>query len=271
MDYVDVQFAGRSFKLDRAQGTDQVARDIAIGSYEAPLPMLMMATLVRTEGVFIDVGANTGVYSVMAAKFSPEKAIIAFEPLPAVLEVLRKNISLNGLEKSISVKEIALSDRPGTATLHIPDPSHGLLETSASLEADFKTHSATSGAQTIEVDIATLDSLELQGPISVIKVDIEGHEHAFLEGAKNTLMRERPMVFFEVLHSAQRNQIRKIARELSYVDFRLRPDLAIHDGGEIMFDPAAWNHALVPSERLQKFQEACDSCAVTMLRRFQLS
>jgi hypothetical protein len=52
------------------------------------------------------------------------------------------------------------------------------------------------------------------------------------------------------------------------VDFRLRPDLAIHDGGEVLYDPLAWNHALVPAERLAKFHEACHSCGIAMLRRF---
>ncbi len=46
--------------------------------------------------------------------------------------------------------------------------------------------------------------------------------------------------------------------------------MAIHDGEVLFDDDAAWNHALVPSERLNKFKEACDACNLPMLRRFQL-
>jgi FkbM family methyltransferase len=271
MAYVDIQFAGRYFKLDAVDGTDQIVRDIVSGAYEAPLPMLMMATIVRTEGIFIDVGANTGLYSVMAAVISQGRKVIAFEPLPSVISALRRNIEINALESVIEVKEIALSSRLGMATLHIPDPGHGLLETSASLEAEFKTHDACSGAKSIEVKVSTLDSLEIHDPIAVIKVDIEGHEYAFLDGAKNTITRERPIVFIEVLRTPQLSRLGSIAQEMGYINFRLRPDLAIHDGGEIYFDPQAWNHALVPIERLRKFEEICSSCGVAMLRRFTLT
>ncbi|WP_246102242.1 FkbM family methyltransferase [Methylobacterium terricola] len=263
---VEVTFAGRTFKLDPADGADQVARDIMTGTYEAPLPMLMMASLVRIDGAFVDVGANTGLYSVMAAVIAPGRPILAFEPLPLALAALRRNIAANDIRHAIAVHESALSDHSGKATLHIPDPSHGLIETSASLEADFKPRNRATTL--LEVTVATLDSVDIPGPIGVIKVDIEGHEHAFLEGARATIARERPIVFIELLQGAPSHRIRHFVREMGYVDFRLRPDLAIHDGGEILYDPLAWNHALVPAERLLKFQEACQSCGLAMLRRF---
>jgi FkbM family methyltransferase len=266
---VDVNFAGRAFKLDTANGADQVARDIVKGSYEAPLPMLMMASLIRIEGAFIDVGANTGVYSVMTGVIAPGRPIIAFEPFPSALEAFERNLDLNNLRNAVDIHTIALSNQIGRTTLHIPDPSHGLIETSASLEADFKRH--TPSGSSLEIDVATLDSIEIRSPVSVIKADIEGHEHAFLEGAVETITRERPFVFIEVLDKAQRHRIRHLAREMSYIDFRLRPDMAIHDGGEVLFDAQAWNHALIPIERLLKFQEVCSSCGIPMLRRFDLS
>jgi FkbM family methyltransferase len=264
-DIVEVQFAGKSFKLYSFDNTDQIATQIAGGSYEAPLPMLMMATLVRSEGAFLDVGANTGIYSIMASVIAPDRRVIAFEPLPNVLKSFWANLLVNGLENHVCVYETALSDRVGKATLHIPDPSHGLIETSASLEQEFKTASSE-----ISVTVNTLDQMQFLPEVAVIKVDIEGHEYAFLRGAKETLNRDRPVVFAEVVGPARRNAMWALLNELGYMDFRLRPDLAIHDG-EIMFDNMAWNHAFVPIERLTKFKEACDSCGVILLRRFNLT
>lgn len=265
MDLIEVKFGSLTYRLDNVGGADYVARQMSSGSYEAPLPMLMMATLVRTEGSFVDVGANTGVYTILAALVAPNRKIVAFEPLPFVADILKRNLEANGLSRRVDVRRVALSNRTGSAVLHIPDQQHGLVETSASLEQDFQ---RTTG--TVEVPVELFDELEIADAIGVIKVDIEGHEHAFLDGARRTIMRDRPMIFAEVLLPAKRRAIAAFIRDADYMDFRLRPDLAIHDG-DVIFDSAAWNHCLVPRERLQIFKEACDSCGVVMVRRFTLS
>lgn len=265
MAFVEVSFAGRVFRLENRDDMDLVARQIARGAYEPPLPMLMMATLVRSEGIFVDVGANTGVYTVMAGEIAANRSIVAFEPLGPVVEILKRNIEANGLGDRVRLIEVALSDTTGTAKLHLPDPGHGLVETSASLESDFQpAHSAC------EVPVKRLDDIGIADPVAVIKVDIEGHEHAFLRGARDTIMRDRPIIFAEVVGPARRGAIGAFLHSVDYMDFRLRPDMAIHDG-EVMFDDAAWNHALVPRERLSRFKDACDSCNLAMLRRFQLT
>ncbi|KQQ32585.1 FkbM family methyltransferase [Methylobacterium sp. Leaf125] len=262
---MEISFAGCTFQLENVNDMDLVARQIASGSYEPPLPMLMMATLIRSEGIFIDVGANTGVYTVMAGTIVRDRPIIAFEPFHPVLEILRRNLALNGLTDRVRLMEVALSDKAGTAKLHLPDPGHGLVETSASLEPDFQP------AKSIcEVPVKQLDEVSISDQIAVIKVDIEGHEHAFLRGARNTILRDRPVIFAEVVSPAKRSAIGAFLHGIDYMDFRLRPDMAIHDG-EVLFDNAAWNHALIPRERLAKFKEACDACNMVMLRRFQLS
>lgn len=265
MAFVEVSFAGRVFQLENRNDMDLVARQIAGGSYEPPLPMLMMAALVRAEGIFVDVGANTGVYTVMAGAIAPDRSIIAFEPLPPVVEILKRNILANGLAERVRLIEVALSERAGTATLHLPDPGHGLVETSASLEPDFQpAHSVCA------VRVERLDDIGITDQIGVIKVDIEGHEHAFLRSARDTILRDRPIIFAEVVGPAKRAAIGAFLHSVDYMDFRLRPDMAIHDGA-VMFDNAAWNHALVPRERLPDFKAACDSCNLTLLRRFQLT
>ena len=265
MTLVNVSFAGKTFQLDSSNGMDRVAQQIAAGSYEPPLPLLMMALLLRSEGLFVDVGANTGVYSIMAGVIASDRKIVAFEPLPPVVEILRRNIAANHLTDRITLYDVALSDCAGTADLHLPDPSHGLIETSASLEESFQKSHAT-----VRVNVSRLDDIAVSEPIAVLKVDIEGHESAFLHGARETVLRDRPFIFAEVVGPAKRSRIGAFLHGVGYMDFRLRPDMAIHDG-EVLFDDAAWNHALIPSERLSKFKEACDACALPMLRRFYLS
>ena len=265
MGLIDVTFAGRMFKVEAAGGMDQVARQMQAGSYEPPLPFLMMATLTRTEGAFVDVGANTGLYSLLAATLAPSKDIISFEPHPDIAAALLNNLAVNHLQDRVVVHQIALSDSAGILNLYMPDQGHGLIETSASLERNFQL-----AASSIQVPVKRLDDLELSGLVAVIKVDIEGHEYAFLRGALDLVRRDRPFIFVEVLQAARRDLMGQFLRDTSYIDFRLRPDMAIHDG-EVLFDDAAWNHAFVPVERLTRFKEACDSCNLPVLRRLEVA
>lgn len=265
MSLIDVTFAGRTFKVEAANGMDQVARQMQAGSYEPPLPFLMMATLIRTEGMFVDVGANTGLYSVLAGTIVPSRNIIAFEPHPEIAAALINNLSVNGLQDRVTVHQIALSDSSGVLDLYMPDQGHGLIETSASLEKNFQ-----QAASSIQVPVKRLDDIKLDAQVAVIKVDIEGHEYAFLRGALELVRRDRPFIFVEVLQAAKRNLMGQFLRDTSYVDFRLRPDMAINDG-EVLFDDAAWNHAFVPIERVTKFKEACDSCNLPVLRRLEVA
>jgi FkbM family methyltransferase len=189
-----------------------------------------------------------------AAVIVTDKRIISFEPHMAVSKILTKNIEINDLQDRITLYNCALSVSIGSAKLFFPDPSHTLIETSVSLEESFQ---LSAGA--IEVELRRLDDFELPSRIAVINVDIEGDEHASLAGAPNLIERDRPIIFIEVLHKARMNLLDRFLRTSEYLDFRLRPDMAIHDGG-VMFDHLAWNHAFVPKERLAKFKEAYDSC-----------
>lgn len=260
-----IPFGDRSFRFDDADGADQAGHQMRDGCYETPLPLLMMAVLLRADGGFVDVGANTGVYSVLAAHVNATKPIAAFEPNPPALAALRHNLAINGWSDRVEVHPFALSDGDGQVPLFLPDAAHGQMETSASLEADFQPATGT-----LEVEVRRLDTVAIPWQVAVIKVDIEGHEHRFLAGARDLIDRDRPIVFVEILAEARRNLLGQFLRHAGYVDFRLRPDLAIHDG-ETLADPLAWNHAFVPRERLGKFKEAADSAGIAVLRRLLLS
>lgn len=262
---LQVTFAGRSFLLDAQGGADLVAAQMKDGFYEAPLPMLTMAVMARTSGLFLDVGANNGLYSVLACMTQPNVKAIAFEPYPPVLDVLRRNLDLNGLSDRVVVKDLALSDREGRATLYLPDASHGLVETSCSLESTFK---APSGS--IEVEKKRLDDIDIDGDVALVKVDIEGHEFAFFEGAQSFLSRKQPVIFAEMLPVAAEkfSRIDAILDRLHYYKFRLRPDYAIASQ-QIEFDPKAWNHAFVPRNKVGIFLDCCDAHQITVVQAFQ--
>lgn len=259
-----LRFADRDFVLDDLDGADLVAKQMQQGFYEAPLPMLTMALIVRNPGIFLDVGANNGLYSVLAGITKPDVRIVAFEPYPLALEILKRNIAANNLSDRVDIRSVALSDSEGSATLYLPDREHGLLETSCSLEPGFRPRNRTLEKEVVKV---SLDNIELPGPIGLIKADIEGHELAFLEGARKTIARDRPFVFAEVLPPNPENMkgLTKYIQQLGYMDFRLRKEVAIY-AETVEHDPLAWNHAFVPRDRLATFENACGAHKVELVR-----
>src|SRR5436190_4468237 len=73
--------------------------------------------LARTSGVFFDIGANIGYYSLLSEKINPELEIYAFEPMPSAFDFLQQNIQLNEF-KNIHAIRLAISDVGGKAVFY---------------------------------------------------------------------------------------------------------------------------------------------------------
>lgn len=150
-------------------------------------PELKLLPAFGGDGNFVDVGANIGSWSIRAAKLF--RQVFVFEPDKNVSALLRATMPGN-----VVVHAVALSDHSGVAQLSVPLLDGKEVATRASLQSD-----ANPGFSEVrrEVSTATLDSYRLHG-ISVIKIDVEGHEAFVLDGAKETIARERPVLIVEV-------------------------------------------------------------------------
>ena len=127
--------------------------------------------------VFLDIGANFGLYSVHAALDGGFEAVHAFEPDMRSLACLRTNLHLNGALKRVIVHETALSAKDGTVSfIGGGDAFTGQSRVSAIKTADSE-----------EVSARRLDSILRPEAALCLKIDVEGHELAVLEGAKDLL------------------------------------------------------------------------------------
>jgi len=236
----------------KCNNRDQIAYAIGLHgwkTFEPPMPELFYRLAQQLDGALLDVGANTGFYCLVGAAARHDMKILAFEPDPNVLPILRGNLKINAVDRYAHVFPMALSDSRGDAELHIPTPEHGLIETSSSLESDFRTaHSAV-----IQVPTNTVDhiiEIERPGKVAIIKIDVEGHEAAVLRGATGTVNSHRPVLFVEVLARADFRSFSQFIYEFGYKDMRLQPNGATKARDEVSFDPDAWNHILVPTEKI---------------------
>lgn len=248
-----------TFKMLQMNDNDQVVRTAHYQGwhkFEEPLPQVFAYCVKNNPGIIIDVGANTGFYSIISAVIDCNNTVYSFEPYEPIYDILLKNVELNGLSRRIKPQLIALSDERGYANFFIPVPTCHLLETSASLDFFFK----EKHDQTISVETSRIDDYldEFDGKVTVIKIDVEGHEKHVIEGARQTICNSRPFLFIEILDRADLNYFTKFISTFEYTDIRLRPDDAI-GSEQVVFDMQAWNHVLVPNEKLTTFLHILDA------------
>lgn len=173
---------------------------------------LMIERCEDGEAVY-DVGANVGDYGLALAS-TYDLDVHAFEPHPETYMKLRKNVDLNMLDDQISTYQVGLSDHEGETTLYVASPHHGR----SSFNREKAETDVSSVVGSVEVPVATLDSIvgrqEIQPP-DHLKIDVEGHGLNVLRGAEQTLLRHRPVVYFEH-HGTHTDEIRDLFDRLYY-------------------------------------------------------
>lgn len=148
--------------------------------------------LVGPGDIFVDAGANCGVYTVAAAHlvgFSGQ--VLAFEPGEESLGMLRRNVSLNAFP-NVQVFPLALSETSGSTRLYAHD--HGA--------SSFTLGRTEEGEHlSFAIETSTLDSVltrENIPRVDVVKMDVEGAEELILRGATHLFERCHPKVIFEI-------------------------------------------------------------------------
>ena len=127
--------------------------------------------------VVLDVGANVGIYTLLAAKRGAR--VFAVEADPQNVERLRNHVRLNGFDDRVMILHMAASDKDGPLTLFRSPGNSG--------------HSNLfEGVESVLIPGKTIDSLELP-PIDVCKMDIEGAEMTALSGMQDTISRSPKM------------------------------------------------------------------------------
>jgi FkbM family methyltransferase len=169
---------GARMPLDLA---DFVQRKMFIGSFEDE-ETRWVKRLLRRGMTAVDVGANVGYYSALAAEcVGPTGKVIAFEPNPSAFERLRGWIESNALAHA-KCFQIAISNAPGRLALYIPPPSEH--HNNANLI------SGGVGGSSVIVPVQTLDSmLETLAidRVDFLKVDVEGFELRVMQGAERSV------------------------------------------------------------------------------------
>lgn len=146
------------------------------------------------SGVFVDVGANTGIYTIKAAKHyaGNGSVVVAIEPYVDVLAVLSHSIQMNHFS-NVRLYNCCAGSRTGSAKLW---KNYEKPTTSSLIQSD----SGAACMPTLTVAIDDLFVWEGLERLDYIKIDVEGAEDQVLLGAKKTLEKYRPIIQMEVSH-----------------------------------------------------------------------
>lgn len=181
--------------LARVSLTDLLPSDhthqqiMATGSYDLKLSA-RIARLAREGGLMIDAGANVGYFSALWAASNPKNTVIAFEPSPRNVAMLRSNMKSAGLDDRVSVVPHALGRQSASFDFD-PGPNH---------HTGWGGLTSASTSETLKVQVNRLDEvLEPEARIKALKIDCEGADPWIIEGAGRLLRQHRiEHVFFEV-------------------------------------------------------------------------
>jgi FkbM family methyltransferase len=182
---------------------DQLSRALYVsGTYE-PNTLSVLRRLLKVGHTFIDVGANTGVMSLVASKWvGAAGQVYSFEPSQREYEKLLGNIERN-TAANVRPFRLAVTSSSGVANLRVAPESYAGLNT---LGSEFP----YAGVETLRlepVETTTLDDfVKAHGidRVDAVKLDVEGAEAAALQGAHRLLVDQRPALVLEIFSRSLR-------------------------------------------------------------------
>jgi FkbM family methyltransferase len=163
--------------------------------------------LCQKAQVILDVGANTGIYSLVAAAMNPGARVYGFEPITPLFERYERNCRLNGFD--VRTFRTALSNAAGKGVMR------GWV-----LEKGTETRAFDDEVvPTTRLD-AMIESCSI-GRVDLAKIDVEGHEPEVLEGMGRFLGEFRPTLLIEVLSDRPAKKVEAFLGDLGYLYFDL--------------------------------------------------
>jgi len=211
-------FEGRCINIDTSSFCEW--KIYFYGYYEESVARFLAANAKQND-IVVEVGANIGSNTIiLSERVGPGGKVIAYEPSPAVLPKLRRNLALNTMS-NVFVVESAVSDQCGYLPLYIPKGCIGTNDMNASLLSG-----ELSEYECVNVPVVTLDHEVTMGRIhrpSLLKIDTEGNDFAVLRGAINLISKWRPTILFECSskNDCWERDLSLLASRLSDLNYKL--------------------------------------------------
>lgn len=183
--------------------------------------------LSKRSNVILDIGANSGIFSVLAKAYHPKAEVYAFEPQPNIFRVLKKNNKINKF--NISCHPLALSNITGELPFYNTGFStfEGNNTTHGSLNKEWRTEKQSS----INVKVDRLDNFLIKqqvAKVDLVKIDVETLEYEVLKGYGSLLNKHRPILILEVQNRDIGEKVASLFDIHSYVFYWVNEGRGLH-------------------------------------------
>ena len=204
-----------------------------------------LARICKPASTVIDIGANIGEMSVTFAEaVGPNGRVVAFEPIPFLADAITKTARINAYDH-LTVVNAAVSVNSGTLHIDVRYSPDKIVDSGGSQVKQFPT-GASVPVETFTLDAWCSANQSPNTDISLIKIDVEGHELQVLQGARRTLTDHKPALALEIGHESQQNraEIAEILDEIGY-----SPSAVMFRAG---FLPVTWDEIVLMDGPLEK-------------------
>lgn len=168
------------------------------GKYEENLQRIMKS-MIRDDWTVIDIGANTGVHTLLMAREAINGKIYAFEPVDYNYKRLNTNVFLSGLG-NISIHGYAIGDKKGELALKTIKPARREQGSASLVMNEYLTDLGNEAFYEKKVKVTSLDEFIAENEVrsvDFVKMDIEGYEYWALLGMVKTIATHRPILIIE--------------------------------------------------------------------------
>lgn len=244
-------------------GKDRIAIKLArrgLWGYEGETIRVFLA-LVKEARTVIDIGANTGLFALLAAKRKPECRVWAFEPVPFIFDMLLRNIQLNQLN-NVEAISAAVSDFVGESSFYITRTQVG-IPTDSSTCPGFRDQ-----VDEFHLPTTTLDEYvksRQMARLDLLKIDAESAESKVIRGALQTIERDRPLLILEVLENVDHGFVQHALQSLHYHFYHITPECLerryqLH--GSLNVEQR--NYLFVPIEKVCWLMDLCGKAGIVV-------
>ncbi|MEO8330801.1 MAG: FkbM family methyltransferase [Gallionella sp.] len=197
--------------------SDPICREILTnGFYEKELLQGMQYLAKDKKGIAIDVGANIGNHTIYFSRIFSR--VISFEPVPSNCWILKANLHLNRIG-NVTLVEKGLGAKAESLLLGHDDPENTNNAFSSNPVGDEKNSSQKMLMAEVVRGDDELARLGVDSEVAIIKIDVEGFEPYVLQGLEQTIIKHRPIIFWEAFTHETANPSVEILKAMGYKHF----------------------------------------------------
>ena len=207
--------------------------------------------LSKSSQVILDVGANSGLYSVASRCINSTADIYAFEPLPVMVKRLQKNMALNFIQ--VHICDIALADENGEGKIYAAPTVSDTFD-QASLNSR-KSHESEYLLIRKKKMSTFIDEYKVE-KVDLVKIDVETYEPWVLKGMEGYLEKFRPSFLIEILNEHVGTSVYEIVKGLGYKFYRIDEKKGYFPQDNLVPDRRGSNFFLINEKKHPDFHDS---------------